>query len=73
MTTKQTTLAETIKAAVVEILKIGNSAQKHEIEECADNAVEAAEQILEGWQTYINEWIAAGNLEGVESVSGGAK
>jgi hypothetical protein len=33
-----------------------------EIGECADNAEDAAESILEMWQHDIDEWIAAGNL-----------
>lgn len=33
-----------------------------EIEECADNADEAADDLIAGWDREIDEWIAAGNL-----------
>ena len=33
-----------------------------EIEECADNAEEAADELAASWDHSINEWIAAGNL-----------
>jgi len=112
-------LAETIKAALIEILKTGNSAPKvylrirpngtvdvseetswgcspdeyykrvpHtlslevlaccrdysglseiEIEECADNAIEGADEILACWDADIDAWIAAGNLEGVSGTA----
>ena len=36
-----------------------------EFEQCAEMADEAAEDIVLGWKREIDEWIAAGNLEGV--------
>jgi hypothetical protein len=36
-----------------------------EIEQCANMAEEAAVDIILGWEREIDEWIAAGNLEGV--------
>lgn len=33
-----------------------------EIEECADGAADAAQQIVEGWIDDIEAWIEAGNL-----------
>lgn len=32
-----------------------------EIEECADNAQEAAAEMVEAWQRDITEWVEAGN------------
>ena len=117
MENNKATLTDTIKTAVVKILKTGNSAPKlylrvrpngavhitegtswccspdeyykrvphtlslevlkstrdyaslseDEIEECADNAGEAADDILTCWDADIDAWISAGNLEGVEA------
>ena len=35
------------------------------IEECADNATDAAEEIVANWEPDITAWVMAGNLEGV--------
>ena len=44
-----------------------SSLSESEIEECANNAAEAAEEIVANWEPDITAWVAAGNLEGVEA------
>jgi flagellar biosynthesis/type III secretory pathway protein FliH len=50
-----------------------SSLSEDEIEECADNATEGAEEIVAGWQHHISEWVAAGNLDGVEATETDAR
>ncbi len=55
----------TLSLEVLKSTRDYSSLSDGEIEECADNAEEAAEDIIAAWDAYIDTWIAAGNLEQV--------
>src|SRR5262249_42156336 len=53
----------TLSLEIVKSTRDYSNLSEAEIEECAEYAHDAAEELMEGWKSAITEWITAGNLE----------
>ena len=57
----------TLSIEVLQSCRDYSSLTDTEIEECADNAADAAAELVDQWEPEIDVWIGAGNLAGVAS------